>query len=105
MNSDFWRVMFYVLAGLSVPPFVIMYVAWIALRLKKMRLARWRRYQRLWFYLGVTLMGTGAILHLLGPLEAHVAANTALIGGMLNALVALFQGRIVEVLTRPPRSK
>ena len=105
MNSDFWRVVFYVLAGFSVPPFLIMYVAWIALRLKKMRLSRWRRYQRLWFYLGVTLLGTGAIFHLFGPEEAQVAANTALLGGMLNAVVALFQGRIVDVLTRPPRSK
>ncbi len=103
MSFTFWDVMFYVAAVLSLPPFVVMYVAWIALRLKKMSLARWRRYQRLWFYLGITLMGMGALFHLFGTEEAKPAAFTALLGGVLNTVVALFQGRIVELLTKPPR--
>lgn len=102
MGTDAARFLFYLSAGCALTPFVLMYGAWIALRLHKLSVARWRGYQRLWLRLGIVLILVGGGVQAFAPQAAHPAGVVALIGGVLNTLVAVFQGRIVDILTRKP---
>jgi len=100
MFPSFWRILFWAVAAISIPPFLFMYGAWIALRLKKLGLARWRRWQVIWLRLGISLLAVGLLLRLAAPPAGRPAAYASLMGGLTNTLVAFFQGRVVDLLTR-----
>ena len=102
MGTDSAKFFFYVAAFCALTPFVVMYAAWIALRLRKLSVARWKGYQRIWLRIGVILLLAGGSIYAFAPPEAHPSAFVAILGGALNALVAVFQARIVEILTRKP---
>ena len=104
MNATLVKVAFWITGALSLAPFLFQFVAWIRFRLRRIPLQRWRRLNRLWLRWGLTLLVVGAALYFLGPPEMLACALTALLGGLLTSIVALFQGRVAELLARPPRS-
>ena len=99
--------LYWTLVAVVLPLFLAQQVCWVALRLEKLTLGRWRRLTKTWFLIALGALAVGILTALLGSSMAEAAevARLGITGGALNALVAGLHWRTVTLVQRLQRSR
>jgi len=100
-----WLVLWWLMAAVAIPLFIVQFLCWLGLRLRRISVQKFRRLARTWLVVGLALLVTGGLLWSFGPPAALKAALVGVLGGTLNALNAALHLWIVDVLTRKPPTK
>ena len=81
--------------------FLLQAVLWAAVRMRKVTIARWRQLSRTWFVCGILLFAAASAAWVWGDAAMKGrAAPAGIMGGLFNALIALFHQRVVTILSR-----
>lgn len=91
--------------ALGVLLFILQSFAMFQLASKRMKLGLWMRLALIWRTLSFLLAGGGLLLSKLGPEEAGVLAENLLVVGLINLVVAVFQGVRVRSAIRVAMAK